>query len=545
MPHSFRRLLVASTLGVFVGFALCGAAAAQPAKPTTKDDPNAAQNAAVAAITRLGGQVTFDTKSPDRSVTGVRLFGPTITDAHLVHLKALTSLQTLDLTETKVTGAGLVHLQGLTSLQVLRLDRADVTDAGLMYLKGLTSLTTLGLGYKITDAGLEHLKGLMKLQTLYFTQAPITDAGLVHLKPLTNLKVLQLYGAQVTDAGLVHLKGLTSLETLILYTQVTDAGLVHLKGLPKLQVLHLDGAKFTDAGLVHLKGLTSLQTLYLISTKVTGAGLVHLKELTSLQGLYLNYSPVTDAGLVHVKELTSLQTLGLHGTQVSDASMERLFGLTKLQTVYLNNTKVTRAGVWVLQTALPKCHIGHQWTPNWPPFADAAKTEHASGLRISVEAAKATYTVGEKVTLQLLIKNVGDKDKQMYWHDYDDKQCFPHVHLLVTTSDERTAGFTMPSKLPIHALKLDPDRTIKVGESVRLKTVLNNWDFEGAASGQYTAGKLILSRPGKYTLRAVYYDYPPLDLQKYPFSPPPVSPSVVQSPPVTVTIVAKDVKPAP
>jgi hypothetical protein len=80
MPHSFRSLLVASTLGVFVGFALCGDAA-QPAKPTTKDDPNAARDAAVAAITRLGGQVTFDTTSPDRSATGVRLFGPTITDA--------------------------------------------------------------------------------------------------------------------------------------------------------------------------------------------------------------------------------------------------------------------------------------------------------------------------------------------------------------------------------------------------------------------------------------------------------------------------------
>jgi len=127
------------------------------------------------------------------------------------------------------------------------------------------------------------------------------------------------------------------------------------------------------------------------------------------------------------------------------------------------------------------------------------------------------------------------------------KQPFPRVHLLLTTSDGRMAAFTTPSEIPIRASELNPDGTIKVGETVRLKSVLNNWDFLGAASEQYTAGKLILSRPGKYTLRAVYYDYPPLDLQKYPFSPPPrtVSPSVVQSPPVTVTIVAKDVKPAP
>ena len=153
MAHSFRSLLVASILGVFVGFALCGDAAAQPAKPTTKDDPNAAQNAAVAAITRLGGLITFDTKSPDRSATDVRLFGPTITDAQLVHLRALTSLQTLYLTETKVTGAGLVHLKGLTNLKVLRLDRADVTDAGMVHLKGLTRLQNLILYTKVTDAG--------------------------------------------------------------------------------------------------------------------------------------------------------------------------------------------------------------------------------------------------------------------------------------------------------------------------------------------------------------------------------------------------------
>src|SRR5688572_26314543 len=197
MPHSFHSLLVASTLGVVVGFMLCGDADAQPAKPTAKDQPNAAQDAAVAAITRLGGQVTFDTKSPDRSATGVELVGPTITDEHLMHLKALTSLQTLSLTKTEVTDAGMVHLTGLTRLQVLRLGGNNVTDAGLVHLKGLTSLQELGLGYRITDAGLAHLKGLMKLQTLYLTDSPITDAGLEHLAGLTSLKLLHVHGAKV------------------------------------------------------------------------------------------------------------------------------------------------------------------------------------------------------------------------------------------------------------------------------------------------------------------------------------------------------------
>jgi hypothetical protein len=47
--------------------------------------------------------------SPDRHVT----------DADLVHLKALKAFRTLNLNNTKVTDAGLVHLKGLTGLQWL------------------------------------------------------------------------------------------------------------------------------------------------------------------------------------------------------------------------------------------------------------------------------------------------------------------------------------------------------------------------------------------------------------------------------------------
>src|SRR5262245_31847611 len=91
MPHSFRTLPVVNTLGVFVVFALCGNAAARPARPAAQVSPQAAQDAAVEAIKKLGGQVEFDTKSPDRPATGVTLFGPQFADAHLVHLKALPS----------------------------------------------------------------------------------------------------------------------------------------------------------------------------------------------------------------------------------------------------------------------------------------------------------------------------------------------------------------------------------------------------------------------------------------------------------------------
>ncbi len=110
-------------------------AAAQPAKPTAKDKPNASQDAAIAAIKKLGGRVTIDTKSLDRPVIHVTLSGPKVTDAGLVHLKGLTSLERLDLHDTQVSDAGLVNLKGLTSLQTLFLDGNQVTDAGVKELR--------------------------------------------------------------------------------------------------------------------------------------------------------------------------------------------------------------------------------------------------------------------------------------------------------------------------------------------------------------------------------------------------------------------------
>ena len=109
-----------------------------------------------------------------------------------------------------------MHLKALTSLQTLNLSDTQVTDAGLAYLQGLTRLKRLALGPKITDAGLAHVRGL------------------------TQLGGLNLYGPRITDAGLVHLKGLTQLEYVDLQgTKVTEAGVEDLqRALPKVKIYH-------------------------------------------------------------------------------------------------------------------------------------------------------------------------------------------------------------------------------------------------------------------------------------------------------------------
>ena len=92
------------------------------------DDPPAASGdaSAVAALKKLGARIKQDDQG---NVVELNLSRSKITDAGLLHLKALTGLQLLGLGTTQITDAGLVHLKGLTNLQTLNLGQTNkVTD---------------------------------------------------------------------------------------------------------------------------------------------------------------------------------------------------------------------------------------------------------------------------------------------------------------------------------------------------------------------------------------------------------------------------------
>ena len=185
----------------------------------------------------------------------------------------------------------LTQLQVLYSgdLEVLSISEFTVTDAGLVHVGNLTSLQELWLvGTAVTDAGLVHLGNLTSLQRLWLTRTAVTDAGLVHVGNLTSLQELRLDDTAVTDAGLVHVGNLTSLQELSLdRTAVTDAGLVHVGNLTSLQTLALSYTAVTDAGLVHVGNLTSLQLLWLGNTAVTDAGVASLQLTLPLCSIHV------------------------------------------------------------------------------------------------------------------------------------------------------------------------------------------------------------------------------------------------------------------
>lgn len=86
----------------------------------------------------------------------------------LVHLKKLTKLRMLTLSDTLITDAGLVHVKKLTKLQYIGLGGTQVTDAGMAELKALTKLSTLHLGRntQISQAGMNELKRALPRLTI-------------------------------------------------------------------------------------------------------------------------------------------------------------------------------------------------------------------------------------------------------------------------------------------------------------------------------------------------------------------------------------------
>ena len=129
-------------------------------------------------------------------------------------LAELKSLQTLDLTGSKVTDAGLAALKNLSEIRTLYLGSTQVTDAGLKELKQMNEVQTLQLtSTRVTGVGFKDLHHLAKLANLDLAHRPsINDAGLKEIAGLKGLRHLWLIGTPITAQGLKELAKLKNLE---------------------------------------------------------------------------------------------------------------------------------------------------------------------------------------------------------------------------------------------------------------------------------------------------------------------------------------------
>ena len=108
----------------------------------------AQERAAVVEIRRLNAVTDMRRESGEFRVTSV-IFMSSFkrTDGNIV------------ITESRINDDGMVHLKALTELESLKIHGGNVTDAGLVHLRGLTRLRSLELkGTKTTEAGVVELQ---------------------------------------------------------------------------------------------------------------------------------------------------------------------------------------------------------------------------------------------------------------------------------------------------------------------------------------------------------------------------------------------------
>jgi F-box/leucine-rich repeat protein 14 len=296
-------------------------------------------------------------------------------DAGLEHLKGMIKLKKLNIgnryysVSHNITDAGMVHLNHLKSLEELTLSHTGVTDIGLAQLSGLTELKKLNVGRDVTDKGMAALAKMKSLDDLAISSPHVTDAGMRKLTECPCLKSLALQGCQITNAGLVHLAKLKTLTKLSLSrTQVTGSGLTVLKELPLLTGLNVRYIDFGEAGMTHLAGLKSLEHLWIDAPegKITDDDLADLSGITSLKNLQISIrdssqSLITNQGLAHLAKLKALESLNIHSCQkVTDAGLRHFEGLTCLKRLRLDFSQITKKGISRLKAKIPGLEVIEQ-----------------------------------------------------------------------------------------------------------------------------------------------------------------------------------------
>jgi len=129
-----------------------------------------------------------------------------------------------------ITDAGLVHLRGLRSLQYLDLRQSSVTGTGCAQLASLKKLSNIQLeGSPLTPAGLVAIGRLQQLEVLDLSNTPVTDDSLPALLPLKNLKILRLPKTRVTARGVRQLQALRGLSDLTLSWSFTPTEMDQLR----------------------------------------------------------------------------------------------------------------------------------------------------------------------------------------------------------------------------------------------------------------------------------------------------------------------------
>ncbi len=243
----------------------------------------------------------------------------------LRHLGALTGLKALLLDYTRLSGLGLKWLRNAKPY-FLSGRMSCFSDEGSAHLAALSSLTSIDLSdSRVTDCTLDWLASLEKVESLSLWENRITSGAAANLGRMKTLQTLCLGGTIFGDEGAACLQTLERLNTLELpRTAITDEALAALALIPQLSELGLSCNKVGDRGVKHLSKCYSLRKIALSRTAVTDNAMPYLIELPKLEELDLSSTAVTDRCLPNLAGLPSLKRLTLHETKISPQAVQQL-----------------------------------------------------------------------------------------------------------------------------------------------------------------------------------------------------------------------------
>ncbi|MCE9524542.1 MAG: hypothetical protein K8R36_00640 [Planctomycetales bacterium] len=272
-----------------------------------------------------------------------------VTDKGLESLAGHPGLKTLDLTLSGITNAGMAHLDKLPKLEEVNLKRCDITAPGYEALAKITTLKRIRAPQTHFNGDcLAALKDCTWLELLDLQDCnEVPKDQWKTLANFKNLKSLRVWGPTVDDSTLEFIVGAKNLKSLFLEsTEVTKAGLDKVTVLEGIQTISLTNAKnIYDAELEPLGKFKELTSLELRNCALNGKGLVHLAGLKKLKLLDLSETFVKDAGLKSISGITSLEDLNLWHTLITDAGLESIAGLVNLKRLNLDACKISAKGI--------------------------------------------------------------------------------------------------------------------------------------------------------------------------------------------------------
>jgi len=339
----------------------------------------------------------------------IALSGTAVSDEGVFQIATLPKLQKVWLSRTEVTDRAMISLSRCETLTHLAIEATATSDEGVAYIARLPNLQFLSLGSPyISSDGLSKLSKTISLQELYLDRLPLDDRVLQSFEHLTRLRTLSLKMTPVTDQGIQHLRGLNQIKKLYLDgTLITDAALNAAMGWPDLETFSLAHTLVSDAGLQKLEGCKKLKSLNLTQTKCSLSGIeelfvrrqirtwaealiavfsTRLNPLGEVISLDLSPLRITDADMRLMLPMQQLEWLMMPNNRLTDAGVEALLSAKwkRLSLIRLDNSDISDIGLEMLE-ALPALQTLHISNTKISPNAIERLTARRPGLRVYTE----------------------------------------------------------------------------------------------------------------------------------------------------------------